>query len=357
MPEQQYVIKLYRDGQQYGAFGAYSSRAAAKKDAQRYADMAGSGVQVYVEPHPSARMNPARGTQITVSPDLLDEWIMGESDTLDPDGASQERIAFVEAIESATPARGKFRIKLNEPAARYLSLGTGAIYNTLDYLADQLRGAYDPEEEERLNALIRELKRIGRRFPEQSFRRNPDRWIQEVDEEIEDKGTAGAFTRQAERAGYDDTLAYARHVIAAYKRWQKRGKQGHSPYTLRTYRRALFAINAQRRANPSQMGMFGGRLTADPNRPTERRIPADARRWLLEIHRDEQKVMSRPYPPGLPMLIREGYVLEGGCVDAEDAVFGRDACVLSLSRRGEMTAERIELEREADRARRQGSLF
>ena len=50
---------------------------------------------------------------------------------------------------------------------------------------------------------------------------NPQ-WLQEADEEIEEAGTEGAFTKQARRAGYTDTLAFARAVMAGWRSGEKR---------------------------------------------------------------------------------------------------------------------------------------
>ena len=83
---------------------------------------------------------------------------------------------------------------------------------------------------------------------------NPDKWLQEVDEEMEEDHTVGAFTKQARRAGYSNTMEYARKVMAAWRDGTKkvynkktRKRQG---ITTRTMRRANFAINAQKR-NPA----------------------------------------------------------------------------------------------------------
>jgi len=76
-------------------------------------------------------------------------------------------------------------------------------------------------------------------------------WLQKADREIQRDGTQGAFTRQARRAGWRDTLAYARAVMAAWRRGdklvmnQRTGKR--QRVTKRTMERANFAINAQRR--------------------------------------------------------------------------------------------------------------
>ena len=80
---------------------------------------------------------------------------------------------------------------------------------------------------------------------------NPADWLQAADAEIEADGTEGAFSRQARRAGYQDTLDYAAQVKEDYERWVHLGKPGRAPYVLKTYRRATFALNAQKR-NPNR---------------------------------------------------------------------------------------------------------
>ena len=47
--------------------------------------------------------------------------------------------------------------------------------------------------------------------------------------------------------GRDTALTFARKVTRACKRWEQAGSVGKRPYALRTYRRALFALNAQKR--------------------------------------------------------------------------------------------------------------
>jgi hypothetical protein len=84
---------------------------------------------------------------------------------------------------------------------------------------------------------------------------NPSQWLQEADQEIEGDGTEGAFTKQARRAGYTNTMEFARKVMAGWRSGKKtvynkktRKKQG---ITKKTMFRANFAINAQkRRRNP-----------------------------------------------------------------------------------------------------------
>jgi hypothetical protein len=58
-------------------------------------------------------------------------------------------------------------------------------------------------------------------------------WITKAVSKMKKKGTVGAFRAQARKAGYSDTIAYARHVLANKSR-----------YDTRTIRRAAFALNA-----------------------------------------------------------------------------------------------------------------
>jgi hypothetical protein len=60
-------------------------------------------------------------------------------------------------------------------------------------------------------------------------------WIAKAAKSISEKRTEGAFTAQAHAAGYNDVLAYARHVLANKSR-----------YDTRTIRRAVFALNANK---------------------------------------------------------------------------------------------------------------
>jgi hypothetical protein len=58
------------------------------------------------------------------------------------------------------------------------------------------------------------------------------KWAQKVNKEIKRKGTEGAFTEQASKAGYSSPLEYARHVMSAPEE-----------YPTKTVRRASFAKN------------------------------------------------------------------------------------------------------------------
>lgn len=72
-------------------------------------------------------------------------------------------------------------------------------------------------------------------------------WVDDAWDEIEDDGTEGAFTRQARRAGYDDTFAFAQKVMDGWrsgrrKVYNKREKR-YQGITEKTMRRANFLIN------------------------------------------------------------------------------------------------------------------
>ena len=106
------------------------------------------------------------------------------------------------------------------------------------------------------------LATAERMLDEVSRKANPGHdWIGEVDQEIEDDGTEGAFTRQARRAGYKNTMEFARKVMKGWRSgkktvYNKRTKK-QQRITKKTMNRANFAINAQkRRRNPPKKNSF-----------------------------------------------------------------------------------------------------
>lgn len=83
-------------------------------------------------------------------------------------------------------------------------------------------------------------------------KKNPSgRWIQKVDKRIEKRGTEGAFTKQAKRAGYNDPMEYAAKIMAAWrsgrKRVYNRKTKRDQKISLQLMRRANFALNVQSR--------------------------------------------------------------------------------------------------------------
>ena len=81
-------------------------------------------------------------------------------------------------------------------------------------------------------------------------RRNTSKWIQAVDEEIEKDHTEGAFTRQARRAGYANTMEFARKVMAGWRSGKRtvynKKTRKQQRITIKTMRRANFAVNVQK---------------------------------------------------------------------------------------------------------------
>ena len=63
------------------------------------------------------------------------------------------------------------------------------------------------------------------------------KWMQKASKSMKKRGTVGAFTRQAKRAGMG-VQEYARHVIKKYKGKTKNARE------LQLLRRAVFARNA-----------------------------------------------------------------------------------------------------------------
>ena len=123
---------------------------------------------------------------------------------------------------------------------------TPAIRNIV---AKELRDYYEEQVEDE----AADIKAKRKKNPTRRRNKGHD-WIQGVDREIEEDGTEGAFTKQARRAGYKNTMEFARKVMAGWdsgrkKVWNKR-EQRYQNITLRTMRRANFAINVQK--NPSR---------------------------------------------------------------------------------------------------------
>ena len=80
-------------------------------------------------------------------------------------------------------------------------------------------------------------------------------WVDDAWDEIEDDGTEGAFTRQARRAGYADTFAFAQKVMDGWRSGRRRvynkREKRYQGITEKTMRRANFLINQSgHRANP-----------------------------------------------------------------------------------------------------------
>ena len=88
----------------------------------------------------------------------------------------------------------------------------------------------------------------GGQYPFQ--RQNPDHdWIQGAFSEMKEKGTMGSFTRYAQSKGVTTVRGrrnLAKKIKKEYEKWKRQGEYGRSPYTLKTYRRAVFLLNLER---------------------------------------------------------------------------------------------------------------
>jgi hypothetical protein len=121
------------------------------------------------------------------------------------------------------------------------------VVQVYDALSPQNRAKYGQEPIERMVDIAWKLTR--RNNP---HCKNPGHdWIQEVDAEIEAKGTEGAFTKQARRAGYKDTMEFARAVMDGWRSGKKKvfNKKTRrlQRITEKTMDRANFALNVQKR--------------------------------------------------------------------------------------------------------------
>lgn len=84
--------------------------------------------------------------------------------------------------------------------------------------------------------------------------RSKRRWADKVDRGIARRGTEGAFTRQARRAGYEDTMEYAVHVMCD---WYN-GDTARTARNKKTMFRANLALNFQGKKRRAQlMRKFG----------------------------------------------------------------------------------------------------
>lgn len=84
--------------------------------------------------------------------------------------------------------------------------------------------------------------------------RKDTNFIQEAFEEMEEHGTEGAFTRYVadNYKGHntpEKRKKVAQEIKRAYEKWVDGGKKGRRPHTLKTYRRAVFYLNLQKRSS------------------------------------------------------------------------------------------------------------
>ena len=115
----------------------------------------------------------------------------------------------------------------------------GKVLKTFDfeikYLYPHYKGDYTKQKS---MAIITKVEKI---------KSNPSHdWIQSAFKEIDSDGTEGSFTRYAASKGYttvEGRKELAEMIVKSYEDWRDSGKVGRPPYTIRTYRRAVFLIN------------------------------------------------------------------------------------------------------------------
>ena len=92
---------------------------------------------------------------------------------------------------------------------------------------------------------------IGEPMKRRNTSRREDDFIQSAFQEIDKDGTEGAFTRYVANNFYGENTpqkrkAVAKQIKAEYEKWIKKGRKGNAPFTLKTYKRAVFYLNIQR---------------------------------------------------------------------------------------------------------------
>ena len=85
---------------------------------------------------------------------------------------------------------------------------------------------------------------------QQQIKPKEDKFIQSAFTDFQRKGTEGAFTAYAKKFGYDTPAGrrkFAKKIKREYEAWERGGKRGRAPYTLTTFRRAVFLLNIEGR--------------------------------------------------------------------------------------------------------------
>jgi hypothetical protein len=129
-------------------------------------------------------------------------------------------------------------------AKKSISFGRLIDFNQLNTFRSQIQWFYD-------NGIKVTKRGISSRAFDRRNPRRQDDFIQTAFEEIDKDGTEGAFTRYVAYNFYGKNTpqkrkAVAKQIKAEYEKWVKKGKKGNAPYTLKTYKRAVFYLNIQR---------------------------------------------------------------------------------------------------------------
>ena len=269
-----YKIEVKKNGQRYGEFGPYKRKADADADAKALRQK-GSGVRVSV-----VRSNPLTGYERTKAilkraAKLIDEGSLAQADSLIREsGASRVDLSNILgskrmkkmarfARSSRSNPRSLPQGALDRWSPSRSSLPTVWVFFEIDEKNGGYTGRYwvnEPAENVPIATKsmtapqLSALERDSQWTMMKASRSNPGhQWIQEVQEEIEEDGTAGRFTAQARRAGYKDTMAFAEKIMHEWRAgrervWNKREKRWQKVTTM-TMRRANYLLNTRQRRN------------------------------------------------------------------------------------------------------------
>ena len=143
--------------------------------------------------------------------------------------------------------------------AKWGSYGEGVTLNKLINKKDQIERGKKLSDFQR-RELDFEIDKINNYTPK---RANPsENWVQGVFKEMDSKGTRGAFSKYC-KAKFGATTVQERKkcadkIIKDFENWQERGERGQSPFTMKTYKRAILYRNLVNlpRQNPKQLSLF-----------------------------------------------------------------------------------------------------
>lgn len=203
--------------------------------------------------------------------------------------------------------------KIRGPAQKSNPSIRDAVNKAGDWLgrkAQELGVAVDKADIERC------LSKIGKRV-----RTNPGHdWIQEADDEMEADGTEGAFTKQARRAGYGNTMEFAFRVMEGWRSGKKkvynkktRRMQG---ITAKTMRRANFALNAQKRL---------------PRRPNHHLAKGERAKYSDEVLRHSPFPEFREHRMTVIAVTPDGYMVKHDSHPHKRATYLGDRDLVSAS--------------------------
>jgi len=151
----------------------------------------------------------------------------------------------------------------------------------------------------------------GTPCPSRKNPRSKKRWAQEVDAEMEAKGTVGSLTRIAKARGYDSALEFARIVMKNWRAGKKsvynRKTRKQSRVTQKVMYKALFAVNMNKgrrvKKNPKivVVNPKNKSILAEAERKLKRKLTAAEKRSLAKAIK-EYKEFHGVAPSGGTMV-------------------------------------------------------